>query len=78
MIWRRWAVFLYLESQVYENNPKSIAEIIRVISEIEPKLCLNVIEGFKDRLDVVEVQGEAIWQRLFFVHKFHNWILQYQ
>ena len=39
-----------------EYNPQSIPElkdeIIRVIGEIEPKLCQSVIENFNKRVDV--------------------------
>jgi len=46
----------YVKSQVYKNNPQSIPElkdeIIRVIGEIEPQLCQNVIENFNKRVDV--------------------------
>jgi hypothetical protein len=46
----------YVKSQVYKNNPQSIPElkdkIIRVIGEIEPQLCQNVIENFNKRVDI--------------------------
>ena len=44
----------YVKGQVYKNNPQTIselkAEIIRVVSEIEPQLCANVINNFDKRI----------------------------
>ena len=50
VIWHRWTIFfgVMVKSQVYKNNPQSIPElkdeIIRVVGEIDPQLCQNVIE----------------------------------
>ncbi|KZC03798.1 hypothetical protein WN55_04255 [Dufourea novaeangliae] len=46
----------YVKDQVYADNPQSIealkTNIRRVIGEIEPQLCKNVIENFDKRIDV--------------------------
>lgn len=46
----------YVKDQVYADNPQTIealkANIERVIGEIEPQLCQNVIENFDERIDV--------------------------
>lgn len=43
----------YVNNQDYKNNPQSIPvlkdEIIRVINELELKLCQNYIENFNKR-----------------------------
>jgi hypothetical protein len=44
------ATYCITKSRIYANKPQSIpelkAEIGRVISEIEPQLCENVVENF--------------------------------
>lgn len=49
-----------MQRHFHENNPQSISElkeeIISVISEIEPKLCQNVIENFNRRMPTINHQ----------------------
>ena len=44
----------HVKGEVYKNNPQSIyelkQEIVRVIGEVEPQLCENVIENFDKRV----------------------------
>lgn len=46
----------FLKEKVYANNPRTVSklkhEIRRVIDEIEPALCQNVIENFVKRINV--------------------------
>ncbi|KZC08930.1 hypothetical protein WN55_00321 [Dufourea novaeangliae] len=49
-------LWVYVKDQVYADNSRFIealkTNIRRVIDEIEPQLCINVIKNFNERIDV--------------------------
>ena len=70
----------YLKEKVYVNNPRTIQElmdeIIRYINDIEPQLCLRVIENMDHRVEVFHRHAEAvasIWPIFCFIHNCHRY-----
>lgn len=60
-----------MESQVYKDNPQTIpylkAEIVEIIGEIEPHLCINVIQKFDTRVAICKAIYQIIFLTLTFI-----------